>query len=76
MPMYEFACKECGTDFERLMKSTKDKPACPKCKSKKVERQLSAFGMKIDNNFSSSRGSACTSCSPAPGTCSSCSSKK
>jgi len=76
MPMYEFACKECDADFERLMKNSKDRPACPKCKSRKVGRQLSAFGMKIDNKFSSSLGSACTGCSPAPGACSGCSSKK
>ena len=47
MPVYEYSCKECGKRFEQAMtvhdcKEGK-KPACPKCKSRQVEKLLSRF---------------------------------
>lgn len=46
MPMYEFTCKECKKTFTltiTLAEYNKGKFTCPKCKSKKVEQQLSSF---------------------------------
>jgi len=46
MPTYEFRCKQCGKVFERQEQITeheKSHPACPKCKSKAVERVLASF---------------------------------
>jgi putative FmdB family regulatory protein len=42
MPIYEYACAACGHRFEEWQKMT-DKPikVCPKCKAKKVEKQIS-----------------------------------
>jgi len=76
MPIYEFVCTECKNNFEKLVKNSKQKVPCPKCGSKKVEKKFSAFGMKVGDNFTSSVSSGCASCNPAPGACSSCSSKK
>ena len=45
MPIYEFYCEDCHTIFNffsRTINTTK-KPACPKCKKKKLQRQVSAF---------------------------------
>ncbi|MDG1872713.1 MAG: zinc ribbon domain-containing protein [Mariniblastus sp.] len=40
MPIYEFNCHQCSIDFELLIRGG-EKPACPECKSLKVDRQLS-----------------------------------
>ncbi|RMF39527.1 MAG: zinc ribbon domain-containing protein [Planctomycetota bacterium] len=41
MPLYEYRCKECGAEMELLVRSTGEKPQCPKCKSKRLEKLLS-----------------------------------
>ncbi len=45
MPIYEYACQDCGTKFEKLMKSTTqaDGVACPSCGKDHVAMQLSTF---------------------------------
>ena len=48
MPIYEYACRACGHEFEEWQKIT-DKPVrtCPKCKAKKVERLISQTSFKL-----------------------------
>lgn len=48
MPVYEYSCPKCGTEFELLrLLSKADEPAlCPKCGAT-GERLLSVFGSKI-----------------------------
>jgi len=75
MPIFEFTCKDCNLDFERLVKSNKSKTECPKCGSKKLEKKFSLFGMKSGDSFTSSVSSACGSCTPSPNACSICSKK-
>ncbi len=45
MPIYEFYCEDCNTIFNFYSKSvnTSKKPKCPKCKTKTLSRQMSAF---------------------------------
>ena len=45
MPIYEFYCEDCNTIFSFFSKSvnTNKKPTCPKCKTKTLTRQMSAF---------------------------------
>jgi putative FmdB family regulatory protein len=46
MPSYEYVCKECKkrfTLFLTIAEYEKKRPACPKCKSKKVEQVPAAF---------------------------------
>jgi len=60
MPLFEFTCRACGHRFEELMtlgELEKDKPACPECASRKVERGFSSFATGV-----ASGGGA-----PAPG---------
>jgi putative FmdB family regulatory protein len=40
MPLYEYTCTGCGDHFELLVRAD-EKPACPDCGSKRVEKQLS-----------------------------------
>ena len=39
MPIFDFTCKKCGHTFEELVRGT-EKPACPKCKSKSLEKLI------------------------------------
>lgn len=45
MPIYEFYCSQCNTIYNFFSKSVNtDKiPACPKCKSPELSRQVSVF---------------------------------
>lgn len=40
MPLYEYECKECHRVVEVLIRSS-EKPECPQCGSKKLDKQLS-----------------------------------
>jgi len=42
MPIYEYICKNCNHAFEILVMGGK-KPQCPKCDSRKLDKQLSVF---------------------------------
>lgn len=66
MPIYEYNCSGCGTDFEKLMSfSETTSPACPACDSTAVARQLGrpaihfkGSGWYITDSKSSSKESA------------------
>jgi putative FmdB family regulatory protein len=47
MPIYEFYCQSCHTIFNFFSKTvnTAKKPNCPKCKTKKLSKQMSAFAV-------------------------------
>jgi len=42
MPIYEYACPQCGNEFEALVR-TDTTPECPDCHSTKLEKKLSVF---------------------------------
>ena len=74
MPIYEYNCAKCDHQFEKLVFNSAETIECPKCKSKKVSRIMSAFAFSINGTFKSTAGaSACGSCSS--NNCSSCGSK-
>lgn len=44
MPIYEYNCQKCGSQFEKLLKAgSGDEIACPDCGSDRVEKVLSSF---------------------------------
>jgi putative FmdB family regulatory protein len=45
MPIYEFYCDGCNTIFSFYSKTinTRKRPKCPKCKTRVLDRQMSAF---------------------------------
>ena len=44
MPIYEYACRSCGEQFELLTYASKaDEATCPKCGSVDVKRLMSVF---------------------------------
>ncbi len=42
MPIYEYACHDCGREFETLVRSD-TVPACPQCQSTQLDKRLSVF---------------------------------
>lgn len=48
MPIYAFACPDCGASRDHLMKISDPAPACPACGSLAYAKQLSApaFALK------------------------------
>lgn len=43
MPIYEFACQDCGHEFEKIQSfSDSSTPECPNCQGRHVQRRLSA----------------------------------
>ena len=73
MPIYEYACKQCGFEFELFIRGETDRKqaSCPKCQSKKIEKQFSVFGMSgVESRGGGAGGSSCSSCTS--GSCSTC----
>lgn len=76
MPIFEYACQDCGRRFEALVRSD-TRPECPGCRSRKLDKQLSVFATA---SAEASSGSAdvmaemgpCGSCGhpDGPGACS------
>ena len=49
MPVYNYLCLKCNkvfTEFISLAEIDKKKPACPKCKSQEVKKQITSFQTK------------------------------
>jgi putative FmdB family regulatory protein len=43
MPIYEYICDDCKSEFEKIVINKQQEIACPKCASKKATIQLSVF---------------------------------
>ena len=73
MPLYEYACKSCGHQFEMLVRGS-ETPVCPTCQGTTLERRQSVFAAHA--NAAPARMSAphagCGSCGDprGPGACS------
>jgi putative FmdB family regulatory protein len=67
MPLYEFRCKECGTEFEKQLRfSEADQiPTCPNCNSTQTRKKISSVVSFVANSSGSSTSS--TSCSTGGG---------
>ncbi len=47
MPIYEYACLQCGAEFEKLVQASAA-VACPSCQSPRVSRRLSLVGVRTE----------------------------
>jgi putative FmdB family regulatory protein len=45
MPIFEYACQDCGHEFEALTRSSAhaEQPECPRCHSVQLLKKLSVF---------------------------------
>jgi len=78
MPIYEYRCRRCGTEFERLlpMERAAEGGPCPQCGSEEVERRLSLFApfARAGGESRSLGGnSGCATCSSS--SCATCGSR-
>lgn len=72
MPIYEYHCKKCGSDFECLLFGN-EKPQCSACSSRSVIRLMSACGFVSKGGSGETLGSSASSCgSCAASSCAGC----
>ncbi len=46
MPISDYTCADCGKTSELLVRSSRDKPACPRCDPAKLGKQLPLVAVK------------------------------
>ena len=67
MPIYEYACGDCGNEFEALVRSDTT-PECPGCHSNKLEKLLSVFATTANSaRAAPAMSSPCGACPNAGG---------
>ena len=66
MPIFEYACQDCGHEFEALTRSS-EQPECPRCHSIQLAKKLSVFA-----TASSAEGKAAALADAPLGPCGSC----
>jgi putative FmdB family regulatory protein len=72
MPLFEFACRDCGHRFEYLTRQGQE-PACPACASAALEKQLSVFAVSAGGSSAPKEfAGPCGTCGDprGPGSCS------
>ena len=65
MPIYEYACKDCGETFEKVVRlaEREELPTCPECESHNTQKKISAISVFGNSSSKSSSGS----CAPRGG---------
>lgn len=62
MPIFEYICSGCSHRFEALIFGD-EKPACPKCRSRKLAPQLSVFAVSAKGgSLATAPGGPCGTC--------------
>jgi len=69
MPIFEYACRSCGHEFETLVRGA-DTPACERCASMELEKKLSVFAAQ-SNGGEPAAAAPCGTCGHpgGPGSC-------
>jgi len=65
MPIYEYSCCDCHTNFEELVLSPRETISCPQCESSQVEKKLSVFSSPGSRSEKTGGGG----CGCTPSTC-------
>ncbi len=68
MPLFDFVCRACGAEFELLVRGS-EKPACPRCQSTDLAKQMSTFSART-GSAAGSGGGKCAGC--RGGSCGTC----
>lgn len=73
MPIYEFACKQCGKESELLVPRVDWKGTrCPACGSTRLSKKLSVFAVSAGAASALPCGAPAPSCSGNPSACGRC----
>jgi putative FmdB family regulatory protein len=57
MPLYDYKCQDCGVVTEFLITRNSDQPVCPACRSRNLQKQISA--PSVLKNRASTGGKTC-----------------
>jgi len=69
MPIYEYACRACGHEFETLVRGA-EMPSCAKCRSADLDKKLSVFSAQSSSSDTAAAGPCGTCGHPGgPGSC-------
>lgn len=70
MPIYEYGCRECGREFEKLVRAD-TALECPHCHSTQLEKRLSVFATSAPAEAMPAALGPCGSCGhpDGPGSC-------
>jgi putative FmdB family regulatory protein len=72
MPIYEYACDDCGLRYERIVINKSTAITCPRCASGEHTMQPSVFAAPANGNKSAAESSptaASGGCGCTPSTC-------
>ncbi|MGE3177037.1 MAG: zinc ribbon domain-containing protein [Vicinamibacterales bacterium] len=71
MPLYEYACRDCGKAFEFLTRAGQE-PACPACASRSLDKRSSVFAVNTSTAATAVGPAPCGMCGDprGPGACS------
>jgi len=63
MPLYEYQCKTCGNQFEKMVSFAEadHKPECPRCHSNETQKRLSLFASAGSSTSGATLTSSCGS---------------
>ncbi len=69
MPIYEYKCSDCKTNFEVIVNNSGDDkdPKCAKCGSARVKKTISASSFRISSGRSSVPAGALSGCASKSG---------
>ncbi len=63
MPIFEYRCRKCDTQFERIALGKSNDVHCPNCKGKQVEQLFSTFAVS-GASTGNGQGQAMAACGP------------
>ena len=70
MPIYEYACRACGHEFETLVRAA-ETPSCANCSSAELDKKLSVFAAQTAGSQPALAAGPCGTCGDprGPGSC-------
>ena len=68
MPIFEYVCEGCDSQFEKYVRASGELVSCPECQGQHVEKQLSTFAFTSTGGAGrASAGSSCGGCQSSGG---------
>lgn len=69
MPIFEYRCRACGAQFEKILRSDREAVVCEHCQSRKLERLLSVFAVSGPSGEAAVESGPCPCGAPRRGMC-------
>ena len=69
MPIFEYRCRDCGAEFEKIVRSDGDSVICEQCHGRKLDRLLSVFAVSGPQGESVAESGTCPCGAPRRGMC-------